>query len=261
MGRVRKYLQLLLAAALIAIPLKTFVVEAFRIPTRSMENTLLAGDLILVNKILYGATSPQKIPFTDIGIPYFQLPRFSAPARGDILAFTLPWRTPGQGRPGAYVKRCVGLPGDTVSLSGGVVYVNSVRMSPEKARESSSRDEHFGPVIVPQKGDRVPLDSVGYDRWHVLIEREDHEVFVSEGRILIDGNPETAYNIVHDYYFMMGDNRDNSVDSRSWGFVRDDEIMGKAFLIYWSIDEDSGGGGFVDQLTNVRWSRVGAVLR
>lgn len=257
-GRAREYVQLLVLAVAVALLLRTFVVEACYVPSHSMENTLLAGDFILVSKIVYGATTPRSIPFTQIALPYLQLPWLIQPERGDIIAFTLPWRSSGSNRAASYVKRCIGIPGDTVSIQHGVLFVNQVRLSFPGVQDRGSEREIFAPVIVPRKDESITLDSSNIGKWQNLIEREGHTVQVDDGRILIDGIEQPTYQVMHDYYFMMGDNRDDSVDSRYWGFVRDDLILGKAFIVYWSWDTDSDQGPFSK---NIRWSRVGNVLR
>ncbi len=252
-GRTKEYLQLLLVAVIVAVLLRTFVVEACYIPSRSMENTLLAGDFILVSKIIYGATTPRTVPFTHITLPYLRLPWLSQPEKGDIIAFTLPWRTFGGNRNVSYVKRCVGTPGDTVRVQGGVLYVNNVQLSLPGALGNSAEGENFGPVYVPRKNDSIALDSTSIHTWQTVIEREGHVVQVINNNVVIDANAHTLYTFKHDYYFMMGDNRNNSVDSRDWGVVRDDLILGKAFVIYWSLNDGQS-------LNHIRWSRLGHIL-
>jgi signal peptidase I len=176
-----EYLEAGVVAVVLALLIRTFLFQAFRIPTGSMEDTLLVGDYLFVNKFLYGA----EIPFTG----HARLPGIRDPQRGDIIVFRYP-KDPSQD----YIKRCVALPGDTVEYRDKVLYVNGepqdedyVKLA-DGSRMSPGRD-NFGPVVVPE-----------------------------------------------DKFFMMGDNRDRSSDSRFWGFLDRELIRGKAMFIYFSWD-------------------------
>lgn len=193
---VREYAEAFALAILLALAIRTFVVQAFKIPSGSMIPTLSIGDHILVNKFVYGV----KIPFTDqIVIP------MSRPERGDIIVFKFPGDESKD-----YIKRVVGTPGDVIEVRNKAVYVNGTladtthiqHVDPEVHQD---RRDNFGPVTVPP-----------------------------------------------DSYFVMGDNRDQSLDSRFWGFVKLNKIRGKAFLVYWSWDGAD---------TWVRWSRIGRVIQ
>ena len=116
---VSEYFQALFIAILAALLLRAFVVQAFRIPTGSMKDTLLVGDFLLVNKFIYGVRTPDRVLGTDIEIPYIRLPSFRIPKHGDIIIFKFPNDTSID-----YIKRCVGLPGDTVEVRSNLVYVN-----------------------------------------------------------------------------------------------------------------------------------------
>jgi signal peptidase I len=266
----------------VAFFLKFFIIEAYRIPSASMEETLYAGDFLLVNKFIYGAKSPRYIPLTDIALPYFTLPALSSPSRGDVVVFESPvWRKePGDGVVN-YVKRCIGLPGDTVKISRGVVTVNS-RIQPfpprgkqEKVipyppgyadlrlfpRGSSFTQDDYGPVVVPHAGEEVRLSPENIDLWREVIQGEGHTLSVEGGDIRIDGRPATTYVVEQQYYFMMGDNRRNSLDSRFWGFLPEDLIIGRALLIYWSWDESLRATSLPGRLSSIRWDRIGTFVQ
>jgi len=169
---LREYAEALLLALLLALFIRTFIVQAFRIPSGSMIPTLLVGDQILVDKLVY---------------------KFRKPERGDIIVFKFP-----KDETRDFIKRLIGLPGDKLEVRNRIVYINNKRLN-ETAyayHESSRQNEfhldlqdNFGPALIPEKK-----------------------------------------------YFMMGDNRENSQDSRFWGLLDEDKIVGRAFIIYWSRD-------------------------
>jgi signal peptidase I len=280
----RDVLQIAGATLFIVFFLKTFVIEAYRIPTSSMENTLLVGDFLLVNKFQYGATTPRTIPFTDIAIPFVRLPAFTAPQRGDVMVFEFPLLSdqPDAAETIHYVKRCIAVPGDTVMIIDKTVRVNGFALpTPPRARidftstlpkwyadirifppGSAFNTDNYGPVVVPGKGDRIILTQQSLHEWKSLIEQERHSVDVgADGGILVDGAPARTYTIARDYYFVLGDNRDNSLDSRFWGFVPDDNIIGKAIILYWSWDRRPGSEGRFGRFSSIRWDRIGSIIR
>jgi signal peptidase I len=195
---VREYGEAIVIAILLALVIRTLVVQAFTIPSGSMMDTLLVGDYILVNKFLYGP----EIPFTDV-----RTPGLREPHRGDIIVFKYP-----QDEKRDFIKRIVGTPGDVVQVRGNDVYVNGQRLIEPYVKHTSLAGAHTGQAYC------------GY-------------AYACE--------PTT---VPAESYFVMGDNRDNSQDSRYWGFVRRDRIKGKAFLIYWSWDSDRHW---------LRWWRLG----
>jgi signal peptidase I len=193
-------LQSLLTTVVIAIFVITFIVQAFQIPSESMENTLLIGDYLLVNKLRYGGGG-----IWDHIVPYRPV------KRGDIIVFHYPVN-PSQ----HFVKRVVGVPGDRIRMSKAILYVNGTALNEPYVRHSSQvhdafRDE-FPRLTVP-----VPdVTSAWWMQMHKLV--EDGQLIVPEG-----------------YYFALGDNRDESLDSRYWGFVPGENIIGTPWLIYWSV--------------------------
>jgi signal peptidase I len=283
--RVWNMFENLLYAAIAAFILKTFVVEAYTIPTGSMENTLLIGDFLLVTKFTYGSTSPRYIPFTDIALPYFQLPGFKDPKRGDIIVFEYPGDRDEMRSDEAvnYIKRCVGLPGDEIFIKDKILYVNNEFFQPPKhmkfinpsitprelsnprifPRLSNFNEDNYGPIRVPKKGDVVELNTETVEQWRTLIDREygKRVVTIEAGKVKIEGKPVSTYTVQKNYYFMMGDNRDDSADSRFWGFVPEDLIIGEALIIYWSWERDLDFfPDFISKLASVKLSRIAKLI-
>jgi signal peptidase I len=184
--RFWQHSQSFIIAILLALVFRQFVVQAFRIPSESMRNTLLVGDFLFVNKFLYGA----KLPYMDV-----RLPRVRAPRRGDIIVFV----SPIDGRD--FIKRCVAVAGDTVEVRQKVLYLNS-----------KPQDEPYvliaSPTVISPA--RAPRDFMA------------------------------PYVVPEGHLFMMGDNRDNSHDSRFWGALPLRLVKGKALFIYFSIDTEKG---------------------
>jgi signal peptidase I len=201
--------------------LRTFVVEAFKIPSGSMERTLLVGDFLLVNKVVYGAEVP--------GIGR-RLPALRHPSRGDVIVFEWP-----KDRSKNFVKRLVGLPGDTLAMRDGVLIRNGVALAEPYVTHS---DPEADPVwdefrwqsdfLVRSAGAAVAYHP-SRNNW---------------GPLVVPG----------EQYFVLGDNRDNSLDSRYWGFVPDSLLRGRPEVVYFSFAPDSTDFAW---LTHVRWMRLG----
>jgi len=272
----------ILFTILVAFLLKTFVIEAFRIPSGSMENTLLVGDFLLVNKLAYGLKTPRYVPLTNLAIPSVTIPSFGKVRRGDVVVFEFPGKHSelDGNDPVYYIKRCVGIPGDTILIRSGAVHVDgqevllpahgrasypgqSLWLEPAEGGGSGSIDvNNVGPIIVPKKGDRIVLTDATVSHWKELISREHHTVSVDSGDVItLDGVPASSYVIEQNYYFMLGDNRGNSLDSRFWGFVPEGNIIGEALVIYWSWDPEDPGIGLKERVSKIRWSRVGTLIR
>lgn len=204
---------------------RTFVVEAFQIPTGSMENTLLVGDFLLVNKMVYGA----EIPGTDV-----RLPAFDPPEHGDIVVFVPPPRAR-QAAHTNYVKRVVGLPDDTLLMVDGVLYRNGAEVP-----------EPYVKHTRPYEDPRSP--QFDWQRSHL----------VENGRAAREYRPTRdnwgPITVPPDSYFVMGDNRDNSEDSRYWGFVPTESVKGRPLIIYFSYDRDKLAP--FPWLTEIRWGRL-----
>jgi len=220
---VRDWLWTLFAAALLFLTIRSFFVEAFRIPSGSMEDTLLTGDFVLVNKAIYGA----RIPLTP-----FRLPAFAQPRRGEVIVFEPPHEV---GK--TYVKRLIGLPGDTVEMRDKALYVNRQRAVEPWARHSESRDL-FPPGVAWQC--RFTLRRPGRNTCHPSRDNWGPLV-IPDGRFMV-----------------LGDNRDDSEDSRYWGFVPETALRGRPLMVYYSFEPD--GAGTAPWLTQVRWNRIGHVV-
>ena len=258
----REAVETIVIAFLIAFVLRTFVVQAFKIPTGSMQPTLLGakyfgvdgfGDKILVNKFIYGAKTPDwiGIPFTDYGafIPCFNLPAVRKPARGDIIVF----RTLGinamshADQKKDFIKRLVGLPGDTVEIRGVEWrgYCPRCGMMVNLAYPRKITDENGQEVMVGRckhwRGEdpcevTVPLDPEWDGSIYINGEKlTDPPVFAEIPYVNAGpyGRAGKAVTVPEGHYFFLGDNSNNSRDSRYWGFVPEENIRGDAFFIYW----------------------------
>jgi len=193
-------LQSLLATVVIAVFVITFVVQAFQIPSESMENTLLIGDYLLVDKLRYGGGG-----LWDFALPYRRV------QRGDIIVFRYPVH-PTQ----HFVKRVVGVPGDRVRLINRQVYVNGNALQEPYVRYSSRVHDPFRDDF-PRLN--LPVPGLEGDWWLEMKKLvEDDQLIVPQGN-----------------YFVLGDNRDESLDSRYWGFVPRENVVGRPLLIYWSM--------------------------
>jgi signal peptidase I len=195
---LREYAETLVIAIILALLIRTFVVQAFKIPSGSMIPTLSIGDHILVNKFIYGV----RIPFTDKTLIPILMPK-----HGDVIVFRFP-----EDESKDFIKRVVGIPGDTIQIRSRVVYRNGV---PQKEGYINTIDSELGAQTIPGQETFGPIT------------------------------------VPPDSYFVMGDNRDHSLDSRFWGFVHSSKIKGEAFIIYWSWDSDD---------SSVRFRRIGKMI-
>ena len=231
-GRGRAWLiglfELARSAALVLLCfflVRALVVEAFKIPTSSMEGTLLAGDFLLVNKAAYGAEIP------GLGL---SLPGLSEPDRGDIIVFYPPHEPEKH-----YVKRLVGLPGDTLLMSGKSLFINGEELAEPYVRYL----DPDGDVVHP---------SMSWQQTHVRTRIGTRQYRPSRdnwGPLVVPS----------ERFFVLGDNRDNSEDSRYWGFVSRDAIEGRPWMVYYSSEPQAAGG--LSMFRDVRWDRIGGLVR
>lgn len=358
-GFFREWFDAIIFAVVAATIIRLFLIEAYTIPTSSMEKSLLIGDFLFVSKVSYGPripNTPIAFPFAHhtmpltggksylewLKLPYYRLPGFGTIENNDVVVFNYPMEDfrPVDKREN-YIKRCVGIPGDTLEVRAGVLFINGVQaeMPPkmqssynvrtdgsgfnpkvlrklditEGGRVSNQGDftltmtddavsqvskfnnvkevepavsrkgdfaeyifpnsdpalesiqgkkffwnvDNFGPVWIPKKGTTVQLTPETlpvYER--VIALYEGNDLKFEDGQVFINGEMVTEYTFTMDYYFMMGDNRHNSADSRFWGFVPEDHIVGKAVFIWLSLDNAATSFG-----EKVRWKRIFNVIR
>ena len=219
---MKEWIKSLGVALILFLLIRTFIVQAFKIPTGSMEKTLLVGDFLLVNKLAYGATTPHKLPFLDVELPDYHLPGYESPQRGDIVVFEYPLD-----RSLDYVKRCVAVAGDTVEMRDKVLYVNHL---PQNEIFTQHLDNHI------QRGENRPFDSSQFS-WQ-------YEFLIDQAKRQYKGHYQPTRDtfgplvVPPGRYFCLGDNRDHSSDSRYWGFVDRDLIKGRPMVLYFSWDQD-----------------------
>jgi signal peptidase I len=212
----REYAEALVIAIILALTIRVFVVQAFKIPSGSMIPTLLIGDHILVSKLAYGFQLPKDCEF-QVSFPPVTcfsstlVMNFDPPQRGDIIVFRYP-----EDESKDFIKRVIGLPGDTLHIQNKKITVNGQPLIDE------AFTQRIDPGIIDSRIN--PRDNLG------------------------------PLTVPPDSYFVMGDNRDQSLDSRFWGFVRMDKIKGRAFLVYWSWN---GQGSWTDV---IRWERIGKLI-
>jgi signal peptidase I len=226
-SKLRQNIEALAFAILLALIIRTFVFQPFKIPSGSMIPTLLVGDHLLVNKFVYGT----KIPFTDIEI--FPIEKIK---RGDVVVFTYPNNERDPSKNGLYyIKRVVGLPEDEIDLNGRNLYING------------------GKVPIEYEGTYADKrNSEQFDEYREDLFGEEHTVIFRKGKENTNrGSYIPVTKVPEGSVFVMGDNRDNSQDSRFWGFVPIENIAGRAFIIHWSWDFANP-----DILNKVRWDRI-----
>ena len=271
----------ILGALVIVMIVNGLFIQSFVVPTGSMENEVMTGDFVFVNRFVYGGSTPQTIPFLNIPLPYASLPGLRDPEKGDVIVFIFPGN---RGEVEAqefqyYLKRCVAVAGDTLEVRDGHAYVNGVKeplrsnvqwktsmpYSPESDKfrtfpegKEYTRD-NWGPMRIPKEGDVIPINIGNYKEWRVFIEREGHSVQKDGQLIQIDGEIADSYTVENDYVFGMGDNRNDSQDSRYWGFVPKDDVVGTPLMVYWSWETGSpqtGQYSFFEKLGAIRWGRI-----
>ncbi len=211
-------------ALVIFVVARSFLFEMFKIPSGSMEGTLLVGDFLIVNKLLYGAEVP---------LLNERLPAVREPAVGDVVVFQWP-EDPTKN----FVKRLVGLPADTLEMRQGILYRNGVA---QREQYATHRDLQFDPATEDFRWQRdFVAPGVEVRRYHPS--RNNWGPLVVPLR----------------HYFMLGDNRDNSLDSRYWGFVPDTLVRGSPVMVYYSYSPDSAQA--FDWVTRIRWKRLGELI-
>jgi signal peptidase I len=281
----REYWESFFVALMIALVIRALVIYPFRIPTGSMEKSLLVGDFLLANKFVFGIRSPDwiGIPYTKIGfqVPFFRTPGFRKPKSGDVVIFKYP-----RDQSLNYIKRCIATSGDTIQVRDKVTYVNGKafpnaprtqfidsRIYPVEAQErgifpyGAGNRDNYGPVRVPAPGDTFRFTETKRDHWFqwltialyegysLKLEYRGQTLKLDEKNInrwehycqtypldafWMDGKPLEGriYTVKNRHYFMMGDNRDNSLDSRYWGFLPERLVVGEGLIVYGSWDSE-----------------------
>ncbi len=254
----REYFESLVATLIMAIFGMTFILQAVTVPTGSMQNTILIGDYLLVNKFIF-APGGHPIPF----LPQREI------ERGDIIVFKYPGfpnntsKKPDEGGTPYqinFVKRVIGLPGDKIEFKDNSVFINDQLLPehrligevpkdvPEKLRNSSALETK---EIEPRMSDHT------YDVYY-------SENSFGEGRLARDytfAKEGTPYTVPENNYFVMGDSRNQSLDSRYWGVVDRDLIIGRAMFVYWSCDRAASGASMLGCITNPRLDRIGKMIK
>ena len=275
---MKRLIKILISVLILALILKIFVVDAFKIPTASMKDTLLEGDFLLVNKTAYSISTPYQIPVIGKRLPRTELIKTGKPEFNDVIAFEIPANIydPASEEYAVLIKRIIGLPGDTVEIKDQILYINNkiyrtpsfIKLNLEEVPiENINKDlfpynnkwslENYGPIVVPKKRMAVELDPKNILLWQNAINTDYGNKVVSvEGTVVnINNQPIREYVFAKDYYFVLGDNRKNSIDSRYFGYIPEEWIIGKAFMIYWS-QMPIQSSGISDYFSSIRFSRL-----
>lgn len=247
----REYFESAVVTVIMALFGMTFIVQAVKVPTGSMQNTITIGDHLLVNKFIYGP-----------GDPFPLLPQREV-RRGDIIVFKYPGdpnNPEGDRRPDNlpfktnYVKRVIALPGERVQVRGERVLINGQELPEHRISAIDHVDDPRTPGILENNKQLEILENPPRK------EGESYSVFYSTDRTLESGIDEV---VPAGHYFVMGDNRNNSQDSRAWGFVPRELVVGRAMFVYWSYDESAptSGNFLLDFVRNTRWNRTGTMVK
>ncbi|MBS1538141.1 MAG: signal peptidase I [Bacteroidetes bacterium] len=275
------WVKTIVGAVLVVMVINGLVVASFKVPTGSMENTVATGDYVFVNRLIFAPSTPQVIPFINQPLPFLRLPGWRSPRQGDVIVFIFPgMRDEVEAQEFQYyLKRCVAVAGDTLTVLNTRVYVNgkefilpphgkfeNIPMNPGDQYQTFpvgkgfTRD-NYGPIRIPKKGDIINLTPENRLEWDMFIRREGHSVGMDGVHVIVDGKPTSSYTVQRDYCFGMGDNRNNSLDSRYWGFVPIENVIGTPLIVYWSWDTALGFDEFIKLVKSIRWSRLGTLIR
>jgi signal peptidase I len=259
----REYFESFVVTLVMAIFGMTFVLQAVTVPTGSMQNTILIGDYLLVNKFIF-APGGKPLPF----FPQREI------QRGDVIVFKYPGN---KVHPQAdksrgiipyqinYVKRVIGLPGDTVEFRNNQVFINGQllpehRITADTPTDSRGREDQQAALIVKSEEPRTPDEK--YDVYY----QEDTMEMAKKGKLPLQEGYEFGVKgkpmvVPENQYFVMGDSRDNSEDSRFWGFVPGDLVIGRAMFVYWSCDRSGGDASIASCITHPRLDRIGTLIK
>ena len=266
---ILQYVGVFLLAIVIAAIMRFFIVDFYSIPSDSMYPTIEPGDFIVVNKLYMGARFYKNFDFLEGARPEtVRVPGYGSLERNDVIVFNFPkynqhgeWEMDPQT---FYVKRCIGLPGDTLSIREGINFVNGksgygnmqdqqrlhryrgdyadgiYRAFPFDTRHGWNI-QNFGPLYIPKTDDQLPMNQKNYRLYHKLIAWEQKaKVEYKDSTVFLNGKPIKDYCFQKNYYFMAGDKGENSQDSRYWGLLPEEYIVGKAAFIWKSVDPYTG---------------------
>ncbi len=254
-----EYLESFVVTLVMALFGMTFIIQAVTVPTGSMQNTILIGDYLLVNKFIFNAGG-NPLPF----LPQREI------ARGDIIVFKYPGNKVKPENDSSrnleaykinYVKRVIALPGETIEFRDNQVFINGAPLPERRIIGDSSDDQS---ALIPRE-----FEPAKGDEKYKVYYRENTMKLVMSGKKLsefykpdyqfgVEGKP---MKVPKNSFFVMGDARDNSEDSRFWGFVPRNLVIGRAMFVYWSCDRGASGGGVFGCLTNPRLSRIGTMIK
>ena len=274
--KLLKGLFLVFVTITLAVVMKVFLFASFKVPTDSMKPTLIPGDFVLVNKLLIGPRIYQNLDFLKgKKTPYRRINGIQRIRRNDILVFDAPYITAGTLKQQVdvfYVKRCIAIPGDTFRIENGIYKVqgrpDTLGNYPNQLILSQMPDEefeghiyncfpadttfqwnikYFGPLYIPGKGDTLELNPQNIVLYQSLIQYETQKkITIIDGQLFLDRTPLSPYTFTQNYYFMVGDNVIESHDSRYWGLLPEEFIVGKVAIIWKSEDPQTG---------KFRWNR------
>jgi len=282
---ILSWVKTILGAIIFVMIINGLLIASFVVPTGSMERTVMIGDFLFVNKFIFGPSTPQIIPFVNIPLPYYKFPGIKKPERNDVIVFIFPgYRDEVKASEFQYyLKRCVAVAGDTVEIIDNQLYINGSKselattgiitqtdlrdpMEPLRTFPKGRNWTHdnYGPIRVPKKGDIIELNPSNFREWDTFIQREGADVVVSSDKIYINGEITSQYIVKEDYCFGLGDNRDHSLDSRFWGFIPYENVLGKPLVIYWSWElrnYNEQHNSLIEKIKNIRWARIGSTIK
>lgn len=233
-GFFRETAEALITAIALAFFIRSFIVEPYKIPSKSMVPSLLVGDHIFVNKFAYGL----RIPMTKKWIA-----NFADPKRGEVIIFIYPVDNKLD-----FVKRVVGLPGDHIQVKEGKVFVNGTEMTLKDIEITGVDPKDRRALLIPHaQADEIPGDLQklpyyrGFENYQIKVEKLGNKEHLMQKSLLLPNDEDFDTIVPPGHYFVMGDNRDQSADSRVWGFVPRENLKGRAMFIWLSLDSDLGG--------------------
>jgi signal peptidase I len=274
------FFKILFWVAFIAFMIKGFAIDAFRIPSTSMENTLQPGDFVLANKFAYSISTPREIPLTNISLSQYKFFEVGKPQINDIVIFEFPKGFESDPLKGGskYIKRVIAGPHDTLKITNGQIFINgklivlpSTFQTPKYLNdEDSLRQEtiyppgakwnriSYGPIIIPAKGDTISVAPENFERIQsvIVMDHGERSLLVEGTLVTLDGRAISEYVLKQDHYFVIGDNFEKSMDSRNFGFITDNMIIGKAMFIYWSYNSEKVAPGPLGFLSAIRADRI-----